>query len=286
MKQVQAEGTKPNKVDLKRVLYLRPSSFTYCPLRAFFNLRLAFSKKVLEPFDKSYYTNVGTATHLVWQSCAESSGIRIVKDWLCSNKECSHRHVLVANPRKCKKCSSPVYGAEHEIAIGSIRGHVDEILEVTLPDGKLGYIPVDYKSTSTKGLAYKKKNPGEAYVAQISAYATLLSRSLNVVGWCLVFFSRDNPNKVEYHASTKLLELSKLKTWSRQHRKLLALESWDEVRELIANRMCRSRQDVEKKARFCAYASYCTSEDRQCRKHAKVIFSKLEDRLPLNSLLK
>lgn len=286
LKKAVEEGTVFNKADISRALYLRPSSFVYCPLRAFFRLPTALSNGAHEPFEKAYYTSVGTTAHLVWQTCLENSKVRLVKDWLCVNKECRHRHSLVSQPKKCEKCGAKVRGVEHEIRLGWIKGHVDDILEVELPNGELGYIPIDYKSTSLKSLPYKEKNPGDAYTAQLSAYATILSRKLNVLGWCLVFFARDKPTEIRLHASTKFMSVETLKAWSKEHKALMNLTSLEEVKDLVRNRMCHSIKD-EKKAGYCDYRRFCFHGSKHCYSHAKEAFSKLESKvtLPLKSLL-
>lgn len=285
LKKAVEEGTVHNKNDMSRVLYLRPSSFSYCPLRAFFRLPTALSNGAHEPFDKAYYTSVGTTAHLVWQSVLETGHGRLVKDWLCLSKECRHRHSLVSDPKRCVKCGGKVKGVEHEIRLGVIRGHVDDILEVDLPNGEVGYIPIDYKSTSLAGLKYKRKNPGDAYVAQLSSYATILSRKLNVIGWCLVFFARDKPTQTVLYSSTKLLETSKLKEWSKQHRAMLRLKQFDDVKPLILNRACRTREDVEAKHKFCDFRSFCTHGDKTCATHAREVLRKVQARLPLEQYL-
>lgn len=288
LKKAQDEGYTRRSVDPKRVLYLRPSSFHYCPLRTFFGLPKALSKSTQENFSTSFFTKVGTATHLVWQSAMEVSSVRLLKDWQCVNRECKHRVVLEPAPKdmKCPKCGSPVKGDEHEIDLDYLQGHVDEILLFDR-GGKTYAVPIDYKSTSAAKIYKKRKEPDEAYVAQISSYATLIKpilakRGIEVLGWALVFFTRDNPFKTVVVPGKTFMPKEKLKRWAKEHTEVIAKVSQPEhLKPLVRNRMCKTREEMEGSIGRCDHVSRCIHGDRTCFNHAKAILDTLRDKLPV-----
>lgn len=271
--------------DISRTLSLRPSSFPYCALRQFLSLPDALAKGELADFSSAYYRKVGTTAHEVFQELVERSGAYVIKDWLC--KDCGHRHVLKRRVSQCKKCSSNnVKGVEHRIEyqneFGTVVGHVDEIL--VTPRKTL--IPIDYKTTSSRRLASKKKNPDAGYVEQLSTYALVLGRDYEVEGWALVYFTRDDPTKRAIVTSSDVgpsphqMTEQKLQGYQKKHRRVIQLHQAEQVTRIVAERPCHDRSHPM--AQWCRFKSVCcASTEGFTEDYAQKTFNKVKSRLPL-----
>ena len=288
------EGQTQEDTDLTRLLYLRPSSFSYCPLNTFLSLNRSLRKTRSMDFAGAFFTKVGTATHEVWQETTFSlfgdagnpHNVIVLRDWVCSNKECKHRVELSAKaPSKCPKCgTAKMRSTEHRVQRPGIRGHVDEIFVLT--DLKVAII-FDWKSCSAAKLATKKLGADVAYEAQISTYASLLRKRLasmgyEVAGWCLGYFTRDNPFKRKLVFGTKLIETQTLRLWRDQHTFVLHLTNQSDVLKLVDARPCKTREFAEKHHSYCSYKNSCTHSDDAAREYAVDIWRTLrkDSKLP------
>lgn len=292
IQKTQREGTNRSKKDSKRLLYLRPSGFhfNYCQLRTFFACREALhgSTHTLMDFSKSYFTKMGTTSHEVFQEALFRSGVEALHDWVCTR--CKTRYRMKESIKKCSTCwrkgvrDKPTFEREEiEIDYLGVLGHIDCVLKVKDREGKVWYVVVDLKSTSAAALPKKKKDPGDNYLAQIQTYTLVLKElGLPIKGWALVFFTRDNPFKFEVVSGTEIrISKKELKLWGKLHREALNATSLKEVLLFAEHRICRSREDVEKKMGSCPHAVKCIHGDAECKKHVKADFKQMAGKLPV-----
>lgn len=291
IKKMQEEGTTRARKDASRILYLRPSSFrfNYCQLRTFFSAREAAhtSTHELMPFAKSYFVRMGTTAHEVWQEAMFRAGVHILYDWKCL--DCGHKQHRKEALKRCTKCKSKrIITDEVEIDFMGVRGHVDCLLVVTDPNTKeKAYIVVDFKTTSKAAIAKKRTQPDEQYLAQIQAYCRTLSlEGLNILGWSLVFFTRDNPFLVEVVSGTDVnITKKQIKTWGRQHQSVMNATDWKEIQSYVLERPCHSPEEVKDKMISCPFATFCVHGDSACAKHAKESYKQMKPQLPIREWL-
>lgn len=291
LKKTQQDGTNRSRKDVKRLLYLRPSGFrfNYCQLRTFFACREALhgSTHELMDFSKSFFTKVGTTTHDVWQEAMYRAGVECLYDWVC--ERCQTRYRMRPSIKGCSTCrkegvkTKPKFRREEvEIDYLGVLGHIDVILKLQDENGDY-YIVVDLKSTSAAGLSKKKNDPGEDYLAQIQTYTrVLLDQGWPVRGWALAFFTRDNPYKYEVVSGSDVrITTSQIKRWGKLHQQVLRATTFKQVRAFVDTRVCRSKEDVEKKMGSCPHAVKCIHGDSACLKHAKADYKVMKDRMPV-----
>ena len=294
------EGTTRQATDLTRLLYLRPSAFSYCPLNTFLGLKAALRRQRVMGFSGAFFTKVGTACHDAWQestlslfgqACNQHKVI-VLRDWLCRGDGCTARYELtVAPPATCDHCGGASFRtAEHQVRRPGLRGHVDEIF--VFEDTKTAVI-FDWKSCSASKLAKKKLGVDIAYEAQISTYASLLKKRLkgmgyDVAGWCLGYFTRDNPHKRKLVFGTRLMDLATLKLWRDQHQFVLNLTTEDEVIQLVNDRPCRTREYAEANHSYCPHKGHCTYSDELALEHALDVHHSLnaDGKLPAIEFIK
>jgi rubrerythrin len=268
----------------KKNFYLRPSSFPYCPLRFFLGLPKAFSRGKYEEASFSYYVRVGSATHAVIQEAVtsiEAGSALFVRDWVCQS--CEHRHVLVPKPETCKKCEHKyLRNEEFILEDGLLLGHVDDAMKI----GSTIY-PLDYKTTSQSRMERRGVLPEKKHIEQLGAYASVMKRQgKNIGGFFLVYLSRDNPRKVkvfpfELTAKFEQDALAKIDKWKKQHRKVLAIESEDDLAYLVNKRICRKAEDVKAFCGECKYARACTNSDEVVQAELLRTFKRIHKHLPV-----
>ena len=273
------EGSTQQANDFTRLLYLRPSSFSYCPLNTFLSLKSSLNKTRTQNFAGAFFTRVGTATHEVWQETTLSvfgknsqHKVTVLRDWLCSDHKCKHRVELQrAPPTECPQCGCTSFmTAEHQVRRRGIRGHVDEIF--LFEDTKVAII-FDWKSCSASKLSRKKLGVDVAYEAQISTYAALLKKRLadmgyTVAGWCLGYFTRDNPLKRKLVFGTRMMSVATLREWRDKHEHVLHLTEQRDVVALVDQRPCKTREYAEANHSYCPFKHSCTHSDSEAREYA------------------
>ena len=294
-RKVLDDGYTTHKIDRDRVLYLRPSSFSYCPLATFLNFPVSLSKSQPNNFSTTFFTRVGTVTHEIWQETflsvfGQSGSVRLIRDWVCL--KCKERVPLrYSAPKSCKSCGTNRFKSdEHEIRTKSLSGHVDDIL-VFVVDRKKYAVVIDYKSTSTYKIDKKKIGSDPSYEAQISSYATLVEPKLaklgiTLAGWCLAYFTRDNPFRFKLVSGTKRMPVSQLRSWAAQHKFVLDLTNWEEVQALVANRCCKTVKDASRLHPHCRHATFCTGGEKRASAHAKTVWLAVEPKTPVRAYLK
>lgn len=228
---------------------LRVSGFPYCALK--------HSHEVLthhEPEDgdssKSFYCDVGTAAHLIFQRWMGCAG-RIYGDWLCSNKKCKHI-VHFSNKNVCPKCKSEMLYEEFTVKYGKhLSGHLDGVFKSR--DGK--YWVIDYKTSSVRVIYSQKKFPTFPYAknrAQIQSYCALIEKvhNIEIAGWMLLYIARDDPKvfKIvgdELNTKQKRSILKKIDLYDEQYGIVLDLpnsQDFSDIEFLIDTKACKTQE--------------------------------------------
>ena len=190
----------------------RPSAFPMCSILVYRKLVMGASRGHFQEertASSDFFTSVGTTAHENIQYHMGYTG-QVFGDWKCTNFEaCSHgsngldiynKEGHLIRPGKltrrnstdnlCPECGLGMDYVEKEIRFRGLCGHIDGIIE--LPDG--GYWLVDYKTT-TKYKMNSGKLPVPAHLKQLPTYCYVVKKKygLNVKGFSLLYFSRDNP---------------------------------------------------------------------------------------------
>lgn len=213
----------------------RPSSFPICPVLAYMQMKEAAKAGYYASTMSTsggFFTSVGTAAHENIQYFMGETG-RIFGDWKCKNPKCK-RHKLSKNVydedgnviregkltrtntvnNKCPSCKEPMEYIEKEINYNGLKGHIDCIYK--MPSG--AYWIADYKTT-TKNNLKSSKLPKREHLMQLPTYCYVLEKKygMEIEGFSLLYFSRDNPFEFKEHAEQ----------WTSRWRK--------KVKELIAD---------------------------------------------------
>lgn len=196
----------------------RPSAFPQCSVLLWIKMVKGASLGYWET-DKSFagdfFTSIGTQAHTVTQYHIGDSG-KIWGNWKCINPKCSLAHaakdvydkegnVLTTGKltrkhttrNRCPECKDSMEYVEIEISYKGLKGHIDCIIYL----GNGQYWVGDYKTT-TKYKLTSGKLPEKSHLMQIPTYVWVLRNKykMNVVGFSLLYLSRDNPfNFVEKH---------------------------------------------------------------------------------------
>lgn len=230
---------------------LRPSSFPLCPILTWRKMvkgaHLGYWPEEQE-FSGQYFTQVGTLVHEVVQLYMGNTG-KIWGNWKCRNPRCkeSKKKGLTrkhTTNNKCPCCGSPMYYEEIEVRYRGIVGHIDAI--IYLGNGR--YWVGDYKTT-TKYKINSGKLPEKAHLKQIPAYVHILrvTLKLNVVGFSLLYLSRDNPfyfSEESFYWDKQWTIKAKAMLKGEKRRYLAALESFKtrKLHHIIQNKPCTSKK--------------------------------------------
>lgn len=192
---------------------LRPSSFPICPILAWMKLVRGASIGYWPEnvtFQSTYFATVGTEFHEMIQFFIGMSG-KIYGNWSCINKKCkkgraattlydAHGKVIKKGKltrknttnNECPCCGEPMRYEEIEVNYRGVKGHIDCIIDM----GGGRYWVGDYKTCSNYGIE-NKILPHKAHLKQIPSYVYILRKKykLNVVGFSLLYATRDNPWK-------------------------------------------------------------------------------------------
>lgn len=249
---------------VSRVLWLRPSSLPFCPLRFFLNYSQHGTVQSQDFFSR-FFTKVGTVVHEVVQEIVGSSN-SLLADWTCPKcnpeghaYDPSKRVKLRKTAPKCKSCSSRMKYVEVEVDYNGVLGHVDAIW---VEDDNTYWV-VDFKTTS-KSKTDSRKTPDNNYVEQIETYCYLLKKQYNmpIAGWILFYIVRDNPsNTQEFEQRLNKKDFirirNRLNMYKEQRDHAAEITKKRELFDLYENRACRVAEDVEKFGE-CKFAALCT----------------------------
>ncbi len=285
LNQALKQGTVYEKNN-KAKLFLRPSSFPYCPLSFFLGIPKSLSKGKHEPVLGRYFMNTGTLVHALLQEAIGSldqDRLTFLRDWRCV--DCDHVHQLRSRVEECEKCRSiHVKSEEPTVEDGILLGHIDDVLEY-----KGLVYPIDYKTTTLSSLTRKGYLPHMSNVYQLSAYANVLRRKgYNVGGMILIYIARDNPTKMKVvPLEVDFVKAEKdLKKWKRQHLAVLRGKELKHFIPLVEERHCRMPEDVEGYNKYCTYAKLCCGgDDAMIEKQVERSFQRCGDNLPLIKLI-
>lgn len=190
----------------------RPSAFPMCSILIYRKLVMGASLNQFEEERNAagdYFMSVGTTAHENIQYHMGYTG-QVFGDWKCTNfGQCSkgndglsiyNKHGQCIRPgiitvrnstnNMCPECGLGMDYVEKEIKFKGLKGHIDGIIE--LPDG--GYWLIDYKTT-TKNKLNSGKLPVPTHLKQLPTYCYVVKKKygLDVRGFSLLYFSRDNP---------------------------------------------------------------------------------------------
>lgn len=230
------EQVMASKRDASRIKYVRPSQLPFCPVN-FFITHSTLGMVSTMDFMGAFYTTVGTAVHEVMQRYLSPTG-KFLADWEC--KICGKRRKLSTKSECCDFTME-----YHELLINykGVVGHIDAVFK----DRKGRYWILDFKTCTLSGAQYKAKSPGAAYAEQVETYALMLYKQygIKVEGVMLMFLPRDNPKEptvwVRLMTNTRFKEAqARIKTYKRQHKEVLAIETMKEAIALAQYGRCKS----------------------------------------------
>tara|TARA_B100000700_G_scaffold88627_1_gene100010 strand:+ start:123791 stop:124831 length:1041 start_codon:yes stop_codon:yes gene_type:complete len=285
----------------------RPSSFPLCSVLVYMKLVRGASLGYFENERSAagdYFTSVGTTAHENIQYHMGFSG-KIFGDWKCLDRACRKGQRALdlydANgelvregklTRKnttnntCPKCGNAMEYVEKEINYKGLKGHIDCIIE--LPDGR--YWVADYK-TCTKTKIDSNKLPQKSHLKQLPSYCWVLKKKykMEIAGFSLLYFSRDNPFNYYEHAETWT------KNWDRRCKEMVANErlkfkagvnSFAKMNpaEAIKYKPCKTLAFYEKEIAYyteCPMLDVCFNEKKlrkALKKHTKDFPSDEQDR--------
>lgn len=267
----QFNTTRNLPVDPKRITELHPSSFPFCPIKTWYNWCMEGDLATVfeEPSSMRYYTEIGTAFHTMIQSTLGRGG-KMLGDWVCPN--CKHE-VKLSHKHKCPKCKSNMDYEELGVVHGDrIVGHCDGLFK-----WGDGYVVIDYKTTSIKALEKHAKLhnvlPYKHNVAQIESYCYLLAKQygIKIVGWCLMYCSRDNP-QYKHLGTGSLLTLQRKKAiaermdlYDTQYTTILKAATLKDLSSCVATKPCKVKADLkhmESEYEKCPLRDVCFSKPK------------------------
>lgn len=247
-------------------LALRPSSFPLCSIHVmeqqYQHEMWGYVPSTANLFS-DFFLSVGTTAHEVFQKWMARNG-RMWGNWKCTNNECQAHGVLLTNcvAHECKKCGKPLLYVEIEVEYHGVCGHVDGIVEVQAGE----YVILDYKTASSNKLS-RKKLPSHENYKQLSSYAYILWKKykLNVVGFSLLYVTRDNPavfSEYYFDWSTEVQQttLEFLRSQVKRYRAGIAAWKQSNVDLAIAAKPCASEADYRANQHVyseCAHLDVC-----------------------------
>ena len=243
---------------------LRVSSMPYCGLKDAHSRMTGYVEPDSDAM-KSYYCDVGTAAHTVFQRWLGAHG-RIYGDWKCLNSNCG-RFVRFSNKHKCPDCGSEMLYEEFTVkAFKHLSGHLDGLFRAR----DRSFWVIDYKTSSERAINSQKYNKTFPYTKnrhQIESYVPLIEEELDleVSGWMLNYIARDNPSVrkiVGASMSTKYKKeiLAGLESYDTQYGIVQRLKNYKQLQYLVDNKFCQSHEHYNtdmKGFNGCALAPVC-----------------------------
>lgn len=199
------------KVEYGRAPEYRPSSFPICPVLTYMKFVSAQVGHYTQEMGAGggFFTSVGTAAHENIQYYMGPNG-RMWGNWKCKNPRCIRgklaRDIIDEDGKvirkgkltrkhttkhKCPSCDHPMEYVEIEINYKGLKGHIDAIYKM----GKNKFWVGDYKTTTKNILKKHSKLPKREHLMQVPTYCYALEElyGMEILGFSLLYFSRDNP---------------------------------------------------------------------------------------------
>lgn len=222
----------------------RVSSFPYCPI-----LNATSDKERFGSFTMDYYTEVGTAVHLLYQRYL---GARDTArgNWKCKKCGLLHGEGPIAQPLKCTNCKSKKFTYEEvTFHYKGLSGHLD-FLEYF---GKMK-IAYDFKTTGAKYVEnkfYNKFLPTPKHIWQLEMYCALLwlIYKVKVDYYNIIYINRDAPfDPKKTKGVFYIVEFTEEMRNRRIKQIELAVKGREafkagSVKGIIKNKPCKSRTD-------------------------------------------
>lgn len=248
---------------------LRPSSFPMCPILTWTRMvkgaHLGYWPED-QDFSGQYFTQVGTLVHEIIQLYIGETG-KIWGNWKCKNDRCKYgkrksltRKHTVNN--RCPGCGRPMQYEEIEVKYAGIVGHIDAIIYL----GQGQYWIGDYKTT-TKYKLTSGKLPEKSHLKQIPAYVYMAVKGLglNVIGFSLLYLTRDNPHlflEESFEWDSTWEKKAKLMLKGEKKRYKAALQDFKErkIHRIIQNKPCTSKKFYNEYLDYytpCPYLGVC-----------------------------
>jgi hypothetical protein len=277
------DNFQEEEVDPKRYFFLRPSSFPYCGFKKLLSAPTDIDAPRLNTFASTYFTQIGHATHEVFQLFGGRGG-KFVGDWVCNT--CGNISKFTTD-NMCE-CGCPKGMSYLELEIryrGIILGHIDGLFRLDPKKGnKSAHVLVDYKTTSSKNVKLPAKSspfPYKYNVAQIEAYVPLIEEQygVNIDYWLLAYLARDAPFKYGRVLRAKYLSvndkaaiLKKLDRWVKTHKLVLTASTTEEFERIDKRKLCKSAQDYKdnykEEYNVCPYVKDCFTKPETLIKKA------------------
>lgn len=256
--------------DPLRYFFLRPSGFPFCGLQKLVEAPAYFARKDRDvTLGSSYFTGVGSSAHATFQAFLGATG-KIVGNWRCP--VCKDLRTFKTF-KMCKCGGTPQYEELEIVYKNTLLGHTDGIYRIkNKKTGKVTYYVLDYKTTAKYKIPQAHRHfPIKGNVVQIEAYSYLLEKQFGITieGWILIYLGRDLPlGKGGRHIEVKTLsdtDRSRIKktvnSAVRLHRRAITAKSKQDVRDIFAEKLCKSELDYRKNWRDpynpCPFESQC-----------------------------
>lgn len=298
MQDVLTDTKVTSKIDARRVVRLRVSSFPFCGLEWFLNLPIALSGSQKIDALSTYYFSVGHAVHDTMQKALietlKRKGYRKVKvygDWFCPH--CKTVAKFCPQPAACSKCrASKLEFREIELDVTvlkgypSIVGHIDTLLSIEI-NGVEVFVVIDYKTSSMKAVRKSKSDlPYLSNAAQIKGYVALLKimgKNVNKSS-LLIYMPRDDPKsfKVVPVVASFKKQNALLKGYVKDFQQVTTLSELAQVRKLVDDRKCS--RAVHPDHRDCKWSGMCAGKDNIAfvRAEAVRVFKSVKAKLPVD----
>src|SRR6478736_3476110 len=121
----------PSRKDLRRLFFMRPSSFPYCGLRFMLDFQQRWDAPQTAQWSSSFYFDIGSTIHSLFQRFTSKKG-KMVGDWTCLNKSC--RHVIkFTTYTECPKCGFEMLYDELTLSYRrTVLGHSDDLYRMNV----------------------------------------------------------------------------------------------------------------------------------------------------------
>jgi hypothetical protein len=203
----------------------------------------------------------------------------VIGDWKCRRCGTVRRF---SERKPCSKCKGhDLQYEELEIVYkNTALGHIDGLIRLEPKLGKNSpHVVIDYKTSSTFKIDKANKYPGilplRENVFQIRAYVPLIEQlyQVPVVGWSLIYISRDRPFSSGRHVVSRLMDeperakvLRRVDHIVRVHRKVLKAKTLEDFAIVRKHKICKDAEhykaDYMLDNNKCPFAPICFNDKK------------------------